>query len=251
LLAIKEHMPMSRSLFAFFAALILLPVAVRAETLDEVIAKWVQARGGMDKLKSVQTRRITMKLHAGSFEAGVVQINKRPDKIRQEFILQGMAQVEAYDGKTGWQFNPFEGRREAELMSEDDMKGLVEAADIDEPLVNYAQKGHKAELVGHDDVEGTDCYKIKLTLKDGDIRYIYLDTDSLMEIKQEAQTMIRGAIRESETYYGDYEQVNGIYMPFAIEVGPKGEPDRTKLSVDKVEFNVPVDDAIFAMPAKH
>ncbi|HEV3278339.1 MAG TPA: outer membrane lipoprotein-sorting protein [Terriglobia bacterium] len=250
--AIKELTPMHRTVLAFFAALILLPVAAGAQTVDEVIARYVQARGGMDKLKSVRTERISMKFHAGSFEADVVQINKRPDKVRQEFILQGMAQVEAYDGKAGWQLNPFEGRREAELLSEDDTKGLVLDADIDGPLVDYAQKGHKAELVGHDSVEGTDCYKIKLTLKTGDIHTYYLDTDSLMEIKEESQTMIRGAMRESETYYGDYDKVDGMYVPFAIESGQKGDPDRTKLTVEKVEFNVPVDDAVFIMPAaKH
>lgn len=242
---------MSRKILILLATAILLPIGSRAQTLDEVVARWVQARGGMDKLKSVQTQRITMKLHAGSFEASIVEINKRPDKARQEFILQGMAQVVAYDGKTGWQLNPFEGRRDAELMSEDDMKGIVEEADIDGPLVDYAQKGHKAELVGHDDVEGTDCYKIKLTLKNDDIRTIYLDTDSLMEIKQESQTMIRGAMQEGETYFGDYEKVDGIYEPFAIEQGRKGDPDRTKLTVEKVEFNVPVDDAVFVMPVKH
>jgi outer membrane lipoprotein-sorting protein len=240
-----------RRILIMFAMLSLAPLAAPAQTLDEIIAKWVEARGGMDKLKSVQTERTTLKFQAGSFEAKIVQVNKRPDKMRQEFILQGMAQVEAYDGKTGWQLNPFEGRRDAELMSEDDMKGLVEAADIDGPLVDYAQKGHRAELVGHDDVEGTDCYKIKLTLKNGDIRTIYLDTDSLMEIKQESQTNIRGEIRENETYYGDYEKVDGMYVPFAIESGQKGDPDRSKLTVEKVEFNVPIEDAIFTMPAKH
>lgn len=242
---------MSRKILILLATAILLPISAHTQTLDEVVARWVEARGGMDKLKSVQTERITLKLHAGSFEASIVQIQKRPDKARQEFILQGMAQVQAYDGKTGWQLNPFEGRRDAELLSEDDTKGLVEQADIDGPLVDYAQKGHKAELVGHDDVEGTDCYKIKLTLKNGDIRYIYLDTDSMMEIKLESQTMIRGAIREGETYYGDYEKVDGIYVPFAIESGQKGDPNRAKLTVEKVEFNVPVDDSIFAMPVKH
>ena len=117
--------------------------------------------------------------------------------------------------------------------------------------MDYAQKGHRAELVGHDTVEGTDCYKIKLTLKNGDIRYIYLDTDSLMEIKLESQTMIRGAMREGETYFGDYEKVDGLYEPFEIEQGRKGDPDRQKLTVEKVEFNVPVDDSVFAMPVKH
>ena len=240
---------MCRKLVLIVAALALLPAASRAQDVDEIIAKYIQAHGGMDKLSAVQTRRQTSKILLGSFKADVLEINKRPDKVREEAILQGMAQVTAYDGKVGWRVNPFSGRREAELVSEDEMKELVVSADMDGPLVNYRQKGHKAELLGHDSVEGTDCYKIKLTLKNGDIRTYYLDTDSYLELKLEAQTFIRGAPQESETYFGDYEQVGGIYFPFAIESGQKGNPDRVRFTVEKVELNVPIDDALFAMPA--
>ena len=202
----------------------------------------------MEKLESVTSLRQAGIFSAGSFRAQVVQENKRPDKVREEFIIQGMAQVQAYDGKTGWQVSPFEGRRDPELLSQDDMKGLVVDADMDDPLVDYKQKGHKAELVGHDSVEGTDCYKIKLTLKNGDVRTYYLDTDSFMELKLEQQTAIRGALQESETYYGDYEEVNGVYYPFAREMGQRGDSNRSKVTVEKVEQNVPLDDALFSVP---
>jgi outer membrane lipoprotein-sorting protein len=232
------------------AAIALLPLAGGAQTVDEIIAKNIQAQGGMEKLKSVKSIRNTAELSEGSFRAKVVQEGKRPGKVREEFVLQGMAQVRAYDGKDGWQINPFQGRLDAEMLSKDDSKDLVIDADIDGPLVDYKDKGSKAELVGHDSVEGTDCYKIKLTLKNGDIRTYYLDTDSYLELKLETQTMIRGAQQESETYYGDYEKVDGIYFPFALESGRKGDTDRVKYTVEKVELNVPLDDKLFAMPAK-
>ena len=231
-------------------SIILLPLAARAQTVDEIIAKNVQAHGGMEKLKAVKSIRNTAELSQGSFRAKVVQEGKRPGKVREEFVLQGMAQVRAYDGKDGWQINPFQGRLDAEILSKDDSKDLVIDADIDGPLVDYKDKGSKAELVGHDSVEGTDCYKIKLTLKNGDIRTYYLDTDSYLELKLEMQTMIRGAQQESETYYGDYEKVDGIYFPFALESGRKGDTDRVKYTVEHVELNVPLDDKLFAMPAK-
>ncbi|HEY6293459.1 MAG TPA: outer membrane lipoprotein-sorting protein [Terriglobia bacterium] len=239
---------MSKNLFAAFVALTLFATAAAAQTVDEIIAKHIQARGGMEKLESVTSLRQAGIFSAGSFRAQVVQENKRPDKVREEFIIQGMAQVQAYDGKTGWQVSPFEGRRDPELLSQDDMKGLVVDADMDDPLVDYKQKGHKAELVGHDSVEGTDCYKIKLTLKNGDVRTYYLDTDSFMELKLEQQTTIRGALQESETYYGDYEEVNGLYYPFAREMGQRGDSNRSKVTVEKVEQNVPLDDALFSVP---
>lgn len=239
-------LPLSALLFVW--ALVLAPEA-RAQSVDEIIAKNIQARGGMEKLKSVQTLRTTGKILFGSIQATVVQINKRPDKVREEVSLQGMTQIQVYNGKGAWQISPFGGRREPQLMSEDDSKSLVVDSDVDRPLVDYKQKGHAAELLGHDTVEGTDCYKIKLTLKNGDIFIYYLDTDSFLELKLETKMTIRGAIQESETYYGDYEEVSGVYFPFAIENGQRGDPNRTKTTVEKVEINVPVEDSSFVMPA--
>lgn len=243
--------------FSLLAFLTCLPLfSVHAQTLanetapsvDEIIAKNIQARGGMDKLKAVQTMRMTGNIDQGGFRIKFVQENERPHKVRDEFIIQGMAQVEAYDGKTAWRVSPFEGRKDPDLLSADDMKALVEEADIDGQLVDYKNKDHRAEYVGHDSVEGTDCYKIKLTLSNNDVRYYYIDTDSFLELKVETERMIRGTVEYSEVYYGDYEQVNGVYYPFAIEAGRKGSQFRMKETVDKVDLNVPIDASRFAMP---
>jgi len=237
-----------RFLLAVLAALALFSFAANAQTVDEVISKNIQAHGGADKLKSVSSLRTTSKFSQGSFRAEFRQESKRADKVREEFIIQGLAQVQAYDGKTGWQISPFSGRKDPELLSQDDLKSLVVDADIDGPLVDYKQKGHKAELVGHDSMEGTDCFKVKLSMKNGDVRYYYLDADSFLELKVEIQTTIRGALQESELYYGDYEQVNGIYYPFAIEQAQKGSASRAQFSVEKIEQNIPLEDAHFSMP---
>src|SRR5438105_8250082 len=219
-----------------------------AQNVDEIIAKNIQARGGLEKLKAIRTLRTTVKFSDGSFRAEFRQENKRPGKVREEFIVQSMAQIQAYDGKTGWQISPFSGRKDPDLMSQDDMKSLIVDGDMDGPLVDYKEKGHVAELLGNDSMEGTDCYKIKLSMKNGDIRYYYLDTDSYLELKVEIQTTIRGALQESEVYYGDYEQVNGIYYPFAVEQAQKGSASRAQFSVEKIEQNIPLEDAHFAMP---
>src|SRR5712675_3041126 len=239
---------MVRVFVAILAASFTCVSIARAQTVDEVIAKNIQAHGGVEKLKSINTARTTAKFTQGSFRAEVMQENKRPGKVREEFSIQGMAQVQAYDGKAGWQINPFGGRKDPELLSQDDQKSLVVDADIDGPLVEYKEKGHKAELVGHDSMEGTDCFKIKLSMKNGDVRYYYLDADSYLELKVEIQTTIRGALQENELYYGDYEQVNGIYYPFAVEQAPKGNASRTELTVEKIEQNVQMEDAHFSMP---
>ncbi len=237
-----------RFFLSVFAAIAFFSFAASAQTVDEVIAKNIQAHGGVEKLKSVRSIRTIAKFSQGSFRAEFRQENKRADKVREEFIIQGLAQVQAYDGKTGWQISPFGGRKDPELLSQDDLKSLVVDADIDGPLMDYKEKGHKAELVGHDSVEGTDCFKIKLSMKNGDVRYYYLDADSFLELKVEIQTTIRGALQESELYYGDYEQVNGIYYPFAVEQAQKCSASRAQITVEKIEQNVPLEDAHFSMP---
>jgi hypothetical protein len=232
---------------ALLAAVLAATIA-SAQNVDEIIAKNIQARGGLDKIKAVKTIRITGKIDQGGFRAGFVQENLRPNKVREEFLIQGMAQIQAFDGKSGWQISPFQGRRDPDLLSEDDRKSLVEDSDIDGQLVDYKNKDHRAELIGHDDVEGTDCYKIKLTLSNGDVRYYYIDADSFLELKIENERTIRGAVQYSEIYYGDYEQVNGIYYPFAYEAGEKGSQFRVRYTVDKIDVNVPVAEDKFTMP---
>jgi hypothetical protein len=240
---------MKQFLWVPLALLTLLPLALPAQTVDEIIAKNIEARGGLDKLHAIKTLRTTARLSEDDFRATFVQENKRDDKLRQETLFQGMAQIKAYDGHTAWQINPFGGRRDPELISAEESKTLLDNADVEGPLVDYKQKGNAAELLGHDPVEGTDCYKIKLTLKDGDVRYYYLDADSFLEIKYESQVRVRGAIRYTETMLGDYEQVEGVYFPFAIQRGETGSEERTTFTVEKIEMNVPLDDSQFSLPA--
>jgi outer membrane lipoprotein-sorting protein len=233
---------------AFFVLLSVVPFA-GAQTVDEIIAKNIQARGGLENLKAIKTVRMTAKINQGGFRATVLQENQRPNKVREEFIIQGMAEIEAYDGKTAWQVSPFEGRKDPNLVSADDAKALVESADIDGQLVDYKNKDHRAELVGHDSVEGTDCYKIKLTQANGDVRYFYIDADSFLDLKVETERNIRGTVQYGETLLGDYEKVNGVYYPFAVDSGQKGSQNHTRITVEKVEINVPLEASRFTMPA--
>ena len=239
---------MKRRLWIALTAVLLLPLAGHAQTVDDIIAKNIQARGGLEKLHAIKTLRMTAHFTQGPLRATYVQINKRDDKVREETIIQGLAQVQAYDGHAGWQINPIKGRKDPELMTQDDTKPLILDAHLEGPLVDYKQKGHKAELIGHDPVEGTDCYKIKLTLKDGDIRYYYLDADSFLEIKFETQTTVRGAVHYSDTMLGDYEQVDGVYFPFSFETSETGSEQWTRATIDKIELNVPLDDSQFSFP---
>ena len=138
------------------AALLLFAAPLRSQhTADEIIAKYLQRVGGQERIQSVQSIRRTGKFYGGGgFEAEVRYENKRPNLVREEFVLGGMTGVNAYDGKTGWKIEPWQGKKDAESLSEDEIKGIVEDAEFDDPLFNYQQKGNKVELIGSDQIEG-------------------------------------------------------------------------------------------------
>src|SRR5262245_52760929 len=234
-----------------------LAAALPAQTADEIVAKYVGKIGGMRKIEAIKTLKKTGKYTGGGgFEAKVVEENKRPDLVRQEFVLQGMVGITAYDGKTGWKIDPFQGKKDVEPLGEEEMKQILEDSDFDGPLVNAKEKGNTVELVGTEPVEGTDAFKLKVTLKNGDVQYYYIDTEDFVPIKIEKKRMIRGAERESETSLGDYKEVAGVYYPHSFEQGVKGSPNRQKVVFDKIEANVSLDDSLFhpapapAAPAK-
>ncbi len=227
-----------------------LSLSAVSQTADELVAKNLQAKGGVDKIKAIKSVRMTGNFDAGGFKATVGELSKRPAMVKETFSLQGMTQIQAYDGSSGWQISPFGGRKDPEMLGEDDVRGLSEDADIDGPLVDAQAKGNKIEYLGHDQVDGDDAYKLKVTLKNGDIFYYYLDPDTYIEIQIEKQQFIRGSVRESVTMLGSYKPVNGVMYPFFIESGPKNNPDqRGKITVTKMEANVPVEDSEFKMPA--
>jgi len=220
------------------------------QTADELVAKNIEAKGGMDKILAIQTIRETGRFSQQGFNADVAQENKRPNLVRETFAVQGMTAVQAYDGSTGWQIQPFGGKKDPQLMGDDDMRDLLIDSDIDGPLMNYKQKGNVVEYLGHDTVDGDDALRLKVTLKNGDIIYYYLDPDTYLEIRTETQEFIRGSVRESTKDLGAYKQVAGVYFPFSLASGPKSDPSQWQhITIEKIEVNVPLESSEFAVPA--
>jgi outer membrane lipoprotein-sorting protein len=243
-------MKTTRNCLIGLGALALFALPTQAQTVDELIAKNVQARGGIEKLKAVKSIRMTGKMTMGpGMEAPFVMEMKRPRNMRVEFTIQGMTGVQAYDGEKAWMLMPFMGKKDPELMPAEETKEAAEESDFDGPLVDYKEKGNSVELVGKEKVEGTDAYKLKVTLKSGDVRYLYLEGDSYLEIKGESKRKMRGTEIEGESIIGDYKDEGGLMIPHSIETGAKGSPQKQKLTIEKVELNAQVDDARFKMPA--
>ncbi|MGI8891622.1 MAG: hypothetical protein ACR2G0_12685 [Chthoniobacterales bacterium] len=221
-------------------------------TVDELVAKNLEAKGGAAALEAIKTIRFEGKVvvNQGQMELKSTETLARPGKVRSDAVLQGMTLVQAYNGTDGWKIFPFQGRKDPEKMSADESKSLVESAEIGGPLENWKEQGKKVTYLGTEDVDGTPAHKLKVERKNGDITYVYLDPDHFLEIRTIDERTEQGARVEVETDLGDYEKVNNVYFPFSIESGSKGSNDKQKIIIEKGAANVPVDDSIFEFPAK-
>lgn len=232
--------------------LVLIAPVAMGYTAEELVAKNIEARGGMERVHAIESIRLTGKLtvNGGLLQLDYVALIKRPQSIRLEAKLQGLNQVQAFDGSQAWQINPFQGRKDPEKLSADDAKGLGEdAADVLGALVDFREKGYRLDSLGTEDVDGTEAYKVRVTRPNGDLIYVYLDPDYFLEIRTLSRRIEHGVPKETITDYGDYEKVNGVYMPLSQESGPKNSSDRQKVQFETAEVNVATDDAMFHFPA--
>jgi hypothetical protein len=235
---------------AALLALIAAPAAL-AYNADELVAKNIEAKGGLDKLHALKTLRLSgrMRVQSDTLELGFVALIKQPGSVRYEASLQGLTQVQAYDGSQAWQINPFQGRKDPEKLSADDAKGLGEdAADFAGPLVDYKAKGYELAYIGREDIDGTDAYKLRIRRTNGDLTTVYLDPDYFLEIRTVNRRIEHGVPIETVIDYGDYEQVAGVYLPFSQESGLKGSGERQKVQFDTAEANIAADDGQFQFP---
>jgi hypothetical protein len=245
---VKERFLMRKVVLAV-TILMFCAISASAQTADDILAKYVKTIGGMEKIQAVKSLRRTGKLiPGGGLEILLVEENKRPNQVREDITIQGLTGTYAYDGKLGWKIEPWQGKKDAEALGEEELKQILEEAEFDGPLVNYKQKGNKVEYVGMEPVEGTDAFKLKVSLANGDVRFYYMDTDYYVPIKIDTKRMVRGAEREYETVLGDYKEVDGWYLPHSLEVGAKGSQFKQKVAFDKIEANVAIDDARFRKP---
>ena len=227
-----------------FALSLLTAMPLFAETADEVVSRHVEAMGGKQRLDAVKTVKLTGKVKVNGREAPYSLQLKRPSFVRMDTEMQGQKLVQAYDGKNAWM--QMAGR----TMQMPPQLGakMGEQADISGPLVDYKAKGHTVELIGKEELKGKPAFHLKLTKKGGEVSDIYLDAASFLEVKSvRKQKGMNGAEIEVVTWMEDYKKVGGISFPQRVEVS--GGPQKMEQNFDKIEVDIPIDDAIFKMPA--
>ncbi len=217
--------------------------------VDEIVGRYVTARGGIEKLRALQTLRQEGRASAGAGREGLVTREiKRPGKVRFEFTVQGVTSVFASDGQKGWGVNPLEGETSPRPLPEEVLADAREQGDIDGFLVDWKSTGNQVEFVGREAVDGRDAYKLKVTFKSGGVLTAWIDAKSASLVRTEATRQLRGKQVRIETTFGDFRKTGGILFPHLIEVRATGRPQVLRIVVDKIEVNPPLSDARFAPP---
>lgn len=240
-------------LYALSLVFSLTASVAKAQDADEIVAKGLKALGGVEKMKSIHSRRTngTITVSGGAASGSFTLTQMRPNLSRFEADIFGNIVVQAYDGTEAWQIQPAMagGSGEPEVMPEQQAKAVKQRADFDSPLMDYRQKGHRIELVGKEDVDGKTAYHLKLIPKEGPETHYYLDAETYLVFKRVSTQFnpMTGSDAEFETLTSDYRDVEGVMVPHSIETR-SGGVTYNQLSLTKVELNVEVDPQIFKRP---
>ena len=235
-----------------FASLLfsLVTSSLPAQTVTQILAKVLVARGGLTKIRAIKSERVSGIISFGSEASGPFLVElKRPVKMHMTLSVQNQTMVRVFDGTQGWANNPFAGKTNPDPMTEEDLKNISEEADFDGPLVDYAKKGNKVELIGKDKVEDKDVWRVRLTTKNGDIRYYLFDASTFLLLKWEGKRRAEGKEFPVESYFRDYRDVEGLKFSFQIDSGSSATDLTQKLVIDKIELNPEISDSEFTKPA--
>ncbi|MBS1766069.1 MAG: hypothetical protein JST05_01510 [Acidobacteria bacterium] len=216
-------------------------------TVDQVLAKLFDAEGGIAKLKSIQSRRITGHIEGLPDPVSFDQLNARPDRIRLTTRTEARpaaegqpaqpaaTQVKTFDGKAGWAWSDTEAPR---ALEPEEIKVLD--ADFDGPLMDYAAKGNKVEFEGLQTFQNQKALVLKVTLKDKRVQTMYLDPKTFLKFSQ-----VNGEGKAgTELDFWDYQEVEGMPMAYEVIIGP------VSVRVDRIQLNAPISDTDFAPPKK-
>jgi len=174
---------------------------------------------------------------------------KRPRKMRVEIEFANDKAVQVFDGTNGWKLRPFLNRRDVERYTPEEMKAASMDSELDGPLVDHTVKGIQVDVEGVEKLEGHDAYKLKLTMEDGQVRHIWVDAQTFLEVKIEGVPhRMDGKMRMVEIYYRDYKSVNGLMIPRVVETAVQGVKQSHKMTIESVMLNPKLDDALFTAP---
>ena len=224
-----------------------LAAAPQSPTVDDIVAKYLEAKGGADKLRAITTVKMTGRIKQQAAEIPVVTWAKRPNMMRRENTNEGQTFVVGFDGKTVWAINPLMSPVARQISGPAAAMTVQDTDDFDSVLLDYKEKGYQLELVDSDPVGGVATRHLRVTKKNGRAQDIYLNAETLLESRITMDIEQGGRKGQVATEFSNYKTVDGIMVPFQIRQTFNGQPVAEVLYT-QIQFNTPMDDGLFKMP---
>jgi len=221
-------------------------------TAAQVVEKNVAARGGLAAWRAVTGMTLAGEMDAGGkqpMRLPYVMHLKRPHKSHLEIAFVNQTAIQTFDGQQGWKFRPYLNRSDLEPLSVAELRAEKATDELDGPLIDHARKGVKVVLVGTEQIEGRNTYRLKLTRSDGSARQLWVDAQTFLEARIEGEPRrMDSRMRRVFVYYRDFKKTGNVMVPHTLETVVEGVRQASTLIIDKVEINPKLDDALFGKP---
>ncbi len=233
--------------YYFFA-----PTLQKDRFVEQLVDRNIAARGGIQAWQEVSSMRLTGKMDVGQgMNLPYTLDQKRPNMMCLEFTFETELSIQCSDGEKGWKIVPFRGSSTPQPMTELEMRESGDTVDLYGLLFNFDKRGHKVEVLGKESIMGRDTYKLQVTLSKGAVRWLYIDTETALEVKLEAIRTIAGKEKLVETYYQDWKSSEGLLIAHRQETKTEGDKQSHFLTVETVSINPPITDDHFKMPEEN
>lgn len=211
-------------------------------TADEIVNKHIEALGGADKIRKINSTIIegTMNVMGNDVSLKITQVHNQGN--RTDISIAGMENYVIMTPSGGYTYMPVQGMQKPEPMTADDLKEALDDLDIQGNLLDYKAKGHTVEYLGTEDLEGTECYKLKIVRKNSGEQTLLLDKSTYFILRTITKRKAMGQEMDMNADFSDYREVEGVKMPFSIGQG------FGTLIVSSIKVNVPVPQELFAAP---
>ena len=220
-------------------------------TAAQIVERNILARGGLSAWHAVNSLTMAGKISIGrnNPQVSFVLDVKRPRKARIEVQFNGQTAVHVYDGENAWKIIPFLDRYDVEPYPSEEMDDAPAGLDLDGPLIDYEAKGTFVECEGTERVDDRDAYKLRLTMKDGTVRRIWIDAQTFLEVKVDGTPRrFNGKLHAVATYYRDYKPVQGLMIPHLFETALEESAQTEKVTIERVVINPTLEDKLFRKP---
>jgi len=226
-------------LFVLIAAMCT-SVAAKAQTIEEVVTKHIEAIGGRASWEKVNSMRSEGTINVQGNDVNLTLTKQKGKGMRQDIAVMGMTGFQIITPEKGWSYMPFQGQTEVDSMPSAEVMKLQDGIDIGDPLLTYKERGYTAELSGKETINGSETAKIVITKKDGTKQTIFVDSKSNHIVRAISMQSMHGQEQEIINDFSNFKQLpEGIVVPMNITL-PFGE-----LQLTKVEVNKEVDENIF------